>query len=194
MRFYATLLLTTTHNLTLCQNNVFYITDQTTILSRLEVKHKSIFTLLYISVSFINHIIDMTYHHHVCVFWQVMDGEAITATRTAVVSAISAKVSSCQTHPNMTHDAWVFVCLQLLKPDVSDVFCILGSGQQARSHYDVFTKIFRFKEVTSENMSKWTSYHLVFISHWCCVDFRCVCGAEGEKGPSALWRIFRSRL
>ncbi|KAA0725617.1 Ketimine reductase mu-crystallin [Triplophysa tibetana] len=56
----------------------------------------------------------------------MMDGEAITAIRTAAVSAISAK---------------------LLRPLVSDVLCILGSGQQARSHYDVFTKIFKFKEV-----------------------------------------------
>ncbi|XP_057214375.1 ketimine reductase mu-crystallin isoform X2 [Triplophysa rosa] len=56
----------------------------------------------------------------------MMNGEAITAIRTAAVSAISA---------------------QLLKPAVSDVLCILGSGQQARSHYDVFTKIFKFKEV-----------------------------------------------
>lgn len=56
----------------------------------------------------------------------IMNGEAITATRTAAVSAISAK---------------------LLKPATSEVLCILGSGQQARSHYDVFTKVFKFKEV-----------------------------------------------
>ncbi|XP_056627024.1 ketimine reductase mu-crystallin [Triplophysa dalaica] len=62
-------------------------------------------------------------HGHVTA---MMNGEAITAIRTAAVSAISAK---------------------LLKPLVSDVLCILGSGQQARSHYDVFTKIFKFKEV-----------------------------------------------
>uniref|UniRef100_A0A671NZA7 Ketimine reductase mu-crystallin n=1 Tax=Sinocyclocheilus anshuiensis TaxID=1608454 RepID=A0A671NZA7_9TELE len=46
--------------------------------------------------------------------------------RTAAVSAISAK---------------------LFKPALSEVLCILGSGQQARSHYDVFTKLFKFKEV-----------------------------------------------
>uniref|UniRef100_A0A8C2K1D3 Ketimine reductase mu-crystallin n=1 Tax=Cyprinus carpio TaxID=7962 RepID=A0A8C2K1D3_CYPCA len=51
---------------------------------------------------------------------------AITAKRTAAVSAISAK---------------------LFKPALSEVLCILGSGQQARSHYDVFTKLFKFKEV-----------------------------------------------
>uniref|UniRef100_A0A671NZS7 Ketimine reductase mu-crystallin n=2 Tax=Sinocyclocheilus anshuiensis TaxID=1608454 RepID=A0A671NZS7_9TELE len=56
----------------------------------------------------------------------IMDGEAITAKRTAAVSAISAK---------------------LFKPALSEVLCILGSGQQARSHYDVFTKLFKFKEV-----------------------------------------------
>ncbi|XP_051529834.1 ketimine reductase mu-crystallin [Myxocyprinus asiaticus] len=56
----------------------------------------------------------------------IMDGEAITARRTAAVSAISAK---------------------LLQPALSEVLCILGSGQQARSHYDVFTKVFKFKEV-----------------------------------------------
>ncbi|XP_026132907.1 ketimine reductase mu-crystallin isoform X2 [Carassius auratus] len=55
----------------------------------------------------------------------IMDGEAITAKRTAAVSAISAK---------------------LFKPALSEVLCILGSGQQARSHYDVFTKLFKFKE------------------------------------------------
>uniref|UniRef100_A0A672LC81 Ketimine reductase mu-crystallin n=1 Tax=Sinocyclocheilus grahami TaxID=75366 RepID=A0A672LC81_SINGR len=56
----------------------------------------------------------------------IMDGEAITAKRTAAVSAISAK---------------------LFKPALSEVLCILGSGQQARSHYDVFTKLFKFKPV-----------------------------------------------
>lgn len=56
----------------------------------------------------------------------IMDGEAITAKRTAAVSAISAK---------------------LLMPALSEVLCVLGSGQQARSHYDVFTKVFKFKEV-----------------------------------------------
>ncbi|NP_001074156.1 ketimine reductase mu-crystallin [Danio rerio] len=56
----------------------------------------------------------------------IMDGEAITAKRTAAVSAISAK---------------------LLMPALSEVLCILGSGQQAKSHYDVFTNVFKFKEV-----------------------------------------------
>ncbi|KAI2658710.1 Ketimine reductase mu-crystallin [Labeo rohita] len=56
----------------------------------------------------------------------IMDGEAITAKRTAAVSAISAK---------------------LFSPAFSEVLCILGSGQQARSHYDVLTKLFKFKEV-----------------------------------------------
>ncbi|KAG1936028.1 ketimine reductase mu-crystallin [Pimephales promelas] len=62
-------------------------------------------------------------HGHVTA---IMDGEAITAKRTAAVSAISAK---------------------LFMPALSKVLCILGSGQQARSHYDVFTKVFKFKEV-----------------------------------------------
>ncbi|TRY74200.1 hypothetical protein DNTS_004365 [Danionella cerebrum] len=56
----------------------------------------------------------------------ILDGEAITSKRTAAASAISAK---------------------FLKPDASEVLCILGSGQQAKSHYDVFTKLFAFKEV-----------------------------------------------
>uniref|UniRef100_A0A671P140 Ketimine reductase mu-crystallin-like n=1 Tax=Sinocyclocheilus anshuiensis TaxID=1608454 RepID=A0A671P140_9TELE len=54
------------------------------------------------------------------------DGPPQYAKRTAAVSAISAK---------------------LFKPALSEVLCILGSGQQARSHYDVFTKLFKFKEV-----------------------------------------------
>ncbi|XP_073683829.1 ketimine reductase mu-crystallin [Garra rufa] len=62
-------------------------------------------------------------HGHVTA---IMDGEAITSKRTAAVSAISAK---------------------LFSPVLSEVLCILGSGQQARSHYDVFTKLFKFKEV-----------------------------------------------
>lgn len=39
-------------------------------------------------------------------------------------------------------------------PALSEVLCILGSGQQARSHFDVFTKVFKFKEVASLNMGK----------------------------------------
>ncbi|XP_072523845.1 ketimine reductase mu-crystallin [Salminus brasiliensis] len=56
----------------------------------------------------------------------VMDGLDITHKRTAAVSAISAK---------------------LLKPAQSDILCILGSGHQALSHYEVFTLLFSFKEV-----------------------------------------------
>ncbi|KAL0983913.1 hypothetical protein UPYG_G00134680 [Umbra pygmaea] len=56
----------------------------------------------------------------------VMDGEVITAKRTAAVSAISAK---------------------LLMPARAEVFTILGAGQQALSHYIVFTETFSFKEV-----------------------------------------------
>ncbi|XP_076154588.1 ketimine reductase mu-crystallin [Alosa pseudoharengus] len=56
----------------------------------------------------------------------VMDGEVITAMRTAAASAISAKFSM---------------------PVQSEVLCILGSGHQAVSHYDVFTEAFAFKQV-----------------------------------------------
>lgn len=56
----------------------------------------------------------------------VIDGEVITGMRTAAVSAISAKL--------------------LMRPG-AEVLAILGSGQQARSHYAVFTEIFSFKEV-----------------------------------------------
>ncbi|XP_017273897.1 ketimine reductase mu-crystallin [Kryptolebias marmoratus] len=56
----------------------------------------------------------------------VMDGEVITAMRTAAVSAISAKLLMC---PG------------------ADVLAILGTGKQALSHYSVFTEMFSFKEV-----------------------------------------------
>ncbi|KAJ0015795.1 hypothetical protein NQD34_014085 [Periophthalmus magnuspinnatus] len=56
----------------------------------------------------------------------VMDGEVITFMRTAAVSAISAKL--------------------LMRPD-AEVLTILGTGKQAKSHYNVFTEIFQFKEV-----------------------------------------------
>uniref|UniRef100_A0A3P9LK03 Ketimine reductase mu-crystallin n=1 Tax=Oryzias latipes TaxID=8090 RepID=A0A3P9LK03_ORYLA len=56
----------------------------------------------------------------------VMDGEVITAMRTAAVSAISAK---------------------LLMPPQAEVLAILGTGKQALSHYRVFTEMFSFKEV-----------------------------------------------
>ncbi|KAF7242941.1 Ketimine reductase mu-crystallin [Varanus komodoensis] len=68
----------------------------------------------------------------------VMDGSVITAKRTAAVSAIATK---------------------LLRPADSEVLCILGSGVQARSHYEIFMEIFSFKEVriwnrTQENAEK----------------------------------------
>ncbi|XP_037546700.1 ketimine reductase mu-crystallin [Nematolebias whitei] len=56
----------------------------------------------------------------------VMDGEVITAMRTAAVSAISAKL--------------------LMSPG-AEVLSILGTGKQALSHYNVFTEMFPFKEV-----------------------------------------------
>ncbi|CAN9508613.1 unnamed protein product [Ophioblennius macclurei] len=56
----------------------------------------------------------------------VMDGEVITSMRTAAVSAISAKL--------------------LMYPG-AEILTILGAGKQARSHYDVFTQMFPFKEV-----------------------------------------------
>ncbi|XP_056153776.1 ketimine reductase mu-crystallin [Lampris incognitus] len=56
----------------------------------------------------------------------VMDGEVITAMRTAAASAISAK---------------------LLMPAGAEVLAILGTGNQALSHYNAFTEMFSFKEV-----------------------------------------------
>lgn len=56
----------------------------------------------------------------------VIDGEDITEMRTAVVSAISAKLLMC---PG------------------ADVLAILGTGKQAMAHYNVFTEMFPFKEV-----------------------------------------------
>ncbi|XP_061561543.1 LOW QUALITY PROTEIN: ketimine reductase mu-crystallin [Phycodurus eques] len=56
----------------------------------------------------------------------VMEGNGITCARTAAVSAISAK---------------------LLMPPQAEVLAILGTGQQALSHYNVFTEMFSFKEV-----------------------------------------------
>ncbi|XP_007559492.1 ketimine reductase mu-crystallin [Poecilia formosa] len=68
----------------------------------------------------------------------VMDGEVITAMRTAAVSAISAK---------------------LLMASGAEVLAILGTGTQALSHYTVFTEMFSFKEVrvwsrTKENVER----------------------------------------
>ncbi|MEJ1273895.1 crystallin mu [Cricetulus griseus] len=72
---------------------------------------------------------------------KVMDGNVITAKRTAAVSAIATK---------------------FLKPPDSDVLCILGAGVQAYSHYEIFTEQFSFKEVriwnrTRENAEKFAS-------------------------------------
>ncbi|XP_061564587.1 ketimine reductase mu-crystallin [Cololabis saira] len=63
----------------------------------------------------------------------VMDGEVITATRTAGVSAISAKL--------------------LMRPG-AEILAILGTGKQALSHYNVFTEMFSFKEVRVWNRTK----------------------------------------
>ncbi|XP_034294709.1 ketimine reductase mu-crystallin [Pantherophis guttatus] len=63
----------------------------------------------------------------------LMDGNVITAKRTAAVSAIATKY---------------------LMPAVSEVLCILGAGVQAYSHYEVFTELFSFKEVRIWNRTK----------------------------------------
>ncbi|XP_029953222.1 ketimine reductase mu-crystallin [Salarias fasciatus] len=63
----------------------------------------------------------------------VMDGEVITAMRTAAVSAISAKL--------------------LMRPG-AEVLSILGTGKQARSHYEAFTQMFPFREVRVWSHSK----------------------------------------
>ncbi|XP_023687034.2 ketimine reductase mu-crystallin isoform X2 [Paramormyrops kingsleyae] len=66
----------------------------------------------------------------------VMDGTVITEKRTAAVSAISTKM-------------WCvpFCHLQFLRPPHAEVLCILGSGSQALSHYEIFTQMFSFKEI-----------------------------------------------
>uniref|UniRef100_A0A8C3YE10 Ketimine reductase mu-crystallin n=1 Tax=Catagonus wagneri TaxID=51154 RepID=A0A8C3YE10_9CETA len=71
----------------------------------------------------------------------VMDGNVITAKRTAAVSAIATK---------------------FLKPPSSEVLCILGAGVQAYSHYEVFAEQFSFNEVriwnrTRENAEKFAN-------------------------------------
>ncbi|XP_038619422.1 ketimine reductase mu-crystallin [Tachyglossus aculeatus] len=63
----------------------------------------------------------------------VMDGNIITAKRTAAVSAIATKY---------------------LKPPCSEVLCIIGAGVQAYSHYEVFMEQFSFKEVRIWNRTK----------------------------------------
>ncbi|KAM7147846.1 ketimine reductase mu-crystallin [Molossus nigricans] len=63
----------------------------------------------------------------------VMDGNVITAKRTAAVSAIATKY---------------------LKPPGSEVLCILGAGVQAYSHYEVFTEQFPYKQVRIWNRTK----------------------------------------
>ncbi|XP_025020387.1 ketimine reductase mu-crystallin [Python bivittatus] len=63
----------------------------------------------------------------------VMDGNVITAKRTAAVSAIATKY---------------------LMPADSEVLCILGAGVKAYSHYELFTELFSFKEVRIWNRTK----------------------------------------
>lgn len=63
----------------------------------------------------------------------IMDGEVITGVRTAAASAISAR---------------------LLMPPDAEVLAILGSGNQAVSHYNVFTDMFSFKEVRVWNHTR----------------------------------------
>ncbi|XP_053550731.1 ketimine reductase mu-crystallin isoform X1 [Bombina bombina] len=68
----------------------------------------------------------------------VIDGKVITDRRTSAVSAIATRV---------------------LRPLRAEVLCILGSGAQAQSHYQVLTQQFLFKTVkiwsrTKENAEK----------------------------------------
>ncbi|XP_030068586.1 ketimine reductase mu-crystallin [Microcaecilia unicolor] len=56
----------------------------------------------------------------------VLDGNVITDRRTAAVSALAT---------------------ELLKPAAAEVLCILGSGSQAHSHFEVFMERFSFKEL-----------------------------------------------
>lgn len=79
---------------------------------------------------------------------QVMDGDVITHMRTAAVSAISAKVPFYQhpRGPGFSRDD-SSLCAQLLMRPEAQVLTIFGTGHQARSHYEVFTEMFAFKEV-----------------------------------------------
>ncbi|MCI4384109.1 hypothetical protein PGIGA_G00034760 [Pangasianodon gigas] len=77
----------------------------------------------------------------------VMDGLDITHKRTAAVSAISAKVMDGLDITHKRTAAVSAISAKLLMPAQSDVLCILGCGHQAVSHYEIFTKLFSFKEV-----------------------------------------------
>ena len=56
---------------------------------------------------------------------QIMDGEVITAMRTAAVSAIATKYLA----------------------EKKEILAILGSGVQAKAHVDAFCKLFPIKKV-----------------------------------------------
>lgn len=57
-------------------------------------------------------------------------------------------------------------------PAESDVFCILGCGHQAVSHYEIFTKLFSFKEVNASTGRRrnvrytiWNCFHTVILDN-----------------------------
>ncbi|XP_058477110.1 ketimine reductase mu-crystallin [Solea solea] len=99
----------------------------------------------------------------------VMDGEAITAMRTAAVSAISAKL--------------------LMRPD-AEVLTILGTGKQALSHYNVFTEIFSFKEVRVWSRSRERAE--IFSRSVCGPVMVCASVEEAVKGADAIVTVTRS--
>lgn len=99
---------------------------------------------------------------------QIMDGEVITGVRTAAASAISAKVR----FQGLFRIVWrrgdsevlffSFV-MQLLMPPDAEVLAILGSGNQAVSHYNVFTDMFSFKEVKTQSCTGYSWFwHILF--------------------------------
>lgn len=58
-----------------------------------------------------------------------MDGEVITAMRTAAVSAVATKYLAHKT----------------------DILAVIGAGVQAKAHIEAFTRLFDIKEVNNLN-------------------------------------------
>lgn len=99
----------------------------------------------------------------------VVDGELITAMRTAAASAISAKL--------------------LMSPE-ADVLAILGTGKQALSHYNAFTEMFSFKEVRVWSRSRQGAER--FCSSVSGPVKACASVEEAVRGADAIVTVTRS--
>lgn len=67
--------------------------------------------------------------------------------------------------------------------------------QMFRSHYDVFTKLFKFKGNQVENLKYVHVIQKLFVCVCviqCCMHFRSVCGAEGKKWLNGLLMISKA--